>query len=459
VIHGYPARPSVRPGGLLTLHVATDAPGFRTEFFQQRQTLVGLGDLGAGANPGEPAPLRPPDQDWGTPGEAPDGTPLPAWRGYEYRIPQHWTSGVYIAVFTELDDHGAPISDPDTSTSDGRDSRALFVVRRPAGSAPAPILYKLPLFTWHAYNKTGDPPGSLYTGTHDLVSYRRPGGGTGGVPTDLHTFPDFYDPASPRETFAHWDAPFIQWLAAGGYAVDYCTDLDVHEGTDGLLDGYRLLLTVGHDEYWSASMRERVARFVAAGGNLAVFSGNTCWWRIDLPQPGRPLFGRAGRWHEIGQPENSLTGVSYRNGGGHWDGPRPAPVGYTVQHADHWVYHGTGLRDGDTFGDHYDDDGEPAALVGYECDGADFRQVPGDAAVAPTHDDGTPDTFTILAVADLTGWADSNGRHTATLGIYHDGGRVFNAATSDWARVLHSGRSSTVDRITRNVLDTLSAAV
>ncbi len=446
MIHGYPEQPSVQPGERLILRVATDAPAFRTEFLHQGQTLTVLGDLGSGTNPGDPAPLRPPDEDWGVDG----------WRAYEFAIPPDWVSGVYIAVFTELDETGEPVGRPDMSTSDGRDGRALFVVRRAGGSAPAPILYKLPLLTWHAYNKTGDPPGSLYTGTHALVSYRRPGGGTGGIPTDLETFPDFYDPTSPRETFAHWDAPFIRWMAAAGYRADYCTDLDVHEGTDGLFDGYRLLLTVGHDEYWTATMRERVARFVADGGNLAVFSGNTCWWRVELPDPDQPLFARTGRWHELGQPENTLTGVSYRHGGGHWDGRRPTDVtGYTVQRADHWVYAGTGLTDGDVFGDRYDD-GEPAALVGYECDGADF-DGPAGGPVVPTLADGTPDTFVILATADLTGWSDSLGNHTATVGIYDGGGQVFNAATSDWPRVLDSGRSSTVDRITRNVLDRLAA--
>ncbi len=61
-------------------------------------------------------------------------------------------------------------------------------------------------------------------------------------------------------------------------------------------------------------------------------------------------------------PENRLTGVSHRNGGGQWWGKREA-IGYTVQHADHWIFEGTGLRDGDTFG-------ADQALIGYECDGA-----------------------------------------------------------------------------------------
>ena len=35
------------------------------------------------------------------------------------------------------------------------------------------------------------------------------------------------------------------------------------------------MLSVGHDEYWSWEMRDAVEGFVAAGGNVAFFSGNT----------------------------------------------------------------------------------------------------------------------------------------------------------------------------------------
>jgi hypothetical protein len=89
--------------------------------------------------------------------------------------------------------------------------RRSFVVR---GDLRASILYKLPLATYHAYNCTGggcfyfepsrslDPPGSR-------VTLHRPGGGIGG---ETHGAIDHYDAASARQTFAHWDAPFIRWL-------------------------------------------------------------------------------------------------------------------------------------------------------------------------------------------------------------------------------------------------------
>jgi hypothetical protein len=140
---------------------------------------------------------------------------------------------------------------------------------------------------------------------------------------------------------------------------------------------YQLLLSVGHDEYWSKAMRRSVAHFVENGGNVAFFSGNTCWWRVHLVD-GNAAFvcdktkvcgDYLGRdlWFKFG-PENRLTGVSHRNGGGQWWGKRES-VRYTVPHADHWVFEGTELRDGDTFGaDH--------ALICYECDGASISGQP-----------------------------------------------------------------------------------
>ncbi len=43
-----------------------------------------------------------------------------------------------------------------------------------------------------------------------------------------------------------------------------------------------MFISVGHDEYWSSEMRDRVEAFVKAGGNAAFFSANTSWWRIKV---------------------------------------------------------------------------------------------------------------------------------------------------------------------------------
>jgi hypothetical protein len=208
MIQGYPDQPSVLPGGTLTLHISTDSPQFRVDFYRQGQTL----DFkqSSGWLTGKNIPGGQPNQDWG-------------WPGYDFPVPADWTSGVYIAMFVQADENGNVINPPDPSTADARDSKALFVVKSSAPGSYATILYKLPFFTYQAYNKEGG--WSLYQGAP--VTIHRPGGGTGGTPWDIWNWDPF--DSTPRQTFVHWDVPFISWLEGNGYRVDYCTDLDIQK--------------------------------------------------------------------------------------------------------------------------------------------------------------------------------------------------------------------------------------
>ncbi len=172
------------------------------------------------------------------------------------------------------------------------------------------------------------------------------GESTSGTPYDITNF-DPFDP-TPRQTFANWDARFVGWLEREGYAVDYCTDVDLHRDGPELLQPYQLLVRAGHDEYWSDAMRAGVQIHAAAGKNVAFFGGNTCWWRVVFDDD--VTFARTQFWsdaHGPGEPENTLIGVSFRNGGERDRDEHPEPVGYRVQHADHWAYAGTGVCDGE----------------------------------------------------------------------------------------------------------------
>jgi len=450
VIRGYPGRPSVPPGDDLTLHVSTTAPWFRADFYRQSTGLVFVAS--SEWMPGACVPDGRPNKDW-------------HWPPHRFPIPGDWKSGAYVAVLVEADREKTPVVCPPPRSADARSTTVLFVVTSRSPGATAPILYKLALTTYHAYNFAGG--GSLYARQRPClipfgfkVTLRRPGGGTGGpLPPDHRDFIDVYDTTSPRQSFAHWDAPFIGWLEEHGYAVDYCTDVDLHEGGDALAN-YRLLLSVGHDEYWSERMRAHATAFIHAGGNAAFFGGNTCWWRIHFVDGNSAFvcdkYLQTDLWWSpsgADAPEDALTGVSYRHGGGWWYGARD-PVGYTVQQAGHWVYEGTGLEDGSTFG-------APEHLVGYECDGAclAFEEGGRRARVAAG---ATPSTFTVLGIGALSAsWQDlprreCAGPHAAVMGLHEDHGTVFAASTTDWARVLYQHRDAPVGRITKNVLDRLS---
>jgi hypothetical protein len=81
----------------------------------------------------------------------------------------------------------------------------------------------------------------------------------------------------------------------------------------------------------------------------------------------------------------------------------------------------------------------------------------------PTHRDGTPETFTILASCPAK-WApddcywysrfpkDRVG--AAVMGVYTRGGTVVTVGSTDWAHGL-AGNDPVVTRITANVLDKL----
>src|SRR5207248_11313789 len=56
-----------------------------------------------------------------------------------------------------------------------------------------------------------------------------------------------------------------------------------------LLAGRRLLVVLGHSEYWSRSMVDAATAFVDSAGNLAAFSGNTCFWAVRYEDAGRTL--------------------------------------------------------------------------------------------------------------------------------------------------------------------------
>ncbi|MFC4059383.1 N,N-dimethylformamidase beta subunit family domain-containing protein [Planomonospora corallina] len=355
-----------------------------------------------------------------------------AFRGphWDLDVPGDWTSSLYRAVFT--------------SGEDGEETAEVHFVVRAARPA-SPILLSVPFPTWQAYNRAGIPGESLYWTEQPTraarVSFDRPGGGP------------------PPE---RWEEGMIRWLGPAGYAVDYCSGLDLHDGA-GLLAGYRLLVVNGHDEYWSAGMRDSVEDFVRRGGNLAVFSGNTCWWQFRLEDGGRTMVCHRDaaadpvaatepalttvEWSSapVDRPENGLIGVSFRRGAGTW-GPYMEKMhaeSYTVRFPEHWAFEGTGLGEGDAFG---------RGAIGYETDACDFTEV--DGVPLATGRDGTPPSFVILATADLRHWDRYGQGGMATMGVMRLGaGTVFTAATVNWGNTLHD---PLVARITRNVLDRLS---
>lgn len=350
---------------------------------------------------------------------------------YTLSVPLHWPSGLYYARLS-------------TGQSSSSGTSILFVVKSTNPGSASPVLFQFSTTTYQAYNSWGGK--SLYRSDSAdrsrKVSFDRPGG------------IDY-----TRET------GFLIWLRENGIPVECCTSLDIHEDAL-LLSHYQLLLSVGHDEYWSKEMRDQVEAFIGNGGNVAFFSGNVCWWQVRFENHNRtmvcyksaledPLSGVDNsrvsvNWYSepVSRPENYLTGVSYRNGGGIWRTCKSSMrlKAFQVCHSKHWVFEGTGLGDGDLFGAEQE-------IVGYETDAADYRLGP-NGNMQLTGRDGTPPSFIILATADLRDWGPCGKAGRATLGIFRRTGTVFTAATTDWVSGLLAS-TGVVPRITRNVIDRL----
>jgi hypothetical protein len=410
---------SVAQGDSVRIYVSTDAPTFDLRIFRDAptpSTQLAINGI-SGRNQTVPA------KSW----EAGCGwSPTVA-----FAVPQGWPSGVY---FCEMTVGGAVAG------------RALFTLRERVPGSTATVLFQNSIATWQAYNAWGGK--SLYDFNSSdsvraaSVSMQRPYAQHG---TGLGDYTDF-------------EQPLVHWLASQGIAVEFCTDLDVHADST-LLGAYALLLVVGHDEYWSWEQRHHVEQFVAHGGNVGIFGGNTCWMQIRVSSAGDrvicykdksldPLTGIDNKrvtvtWaaDPVLRPENPLTGVSWRKGGFvnafGWFPAAQGYGGYTAYDTDHWVFAGTGLRDGQVFG-------QAAAIVGYEVDGALLGWIRGVPFV--TGGDATPVSYCILGLAPAS-WG------YATMGIYTQGGTVFNAATTNWTHGLAA--DPIVARITRNVLDRL----
>ncbi len=446
-VEGYTNQVSYRAGEEVAFHVSTTSPVYAMEIARlgsEAKVVYAKADI-----PGASHPI-PEDA-------SANGCRWPV--SHRLVVPDDWASGYYNVRLRASDSGGKYV---------GRNRRTaevdmFFIVRPKEPAKDARILLQLSTNTYNAYNNWGG--GSLYAfhGRAGLQGHRV----------------SFDRPLEGQ--FRQWELPFVAWAERNGYALDYCANGDL-ESHPELLDGRKLVLSVGHDEYWSAPMRDTLEAFIGRGGNVAFFSGNTCCWQVRSEDKGRaltcwkqsfnqdPIFPRGDfrtlstLWshHLVNRPENRLTGVGFLRGGYHlshgqyMDGKGE----FTAHRPDHWIFEGTKLDRGAAFGGKH-------TVVGYECDGCEFEIK--DGLPVATGRDGTPEGFTILATCptrwhpDDALWYDKFPRDpsgapaqgSAVFGTYTRGGTVVTTGTTDWAHGLRGG-DAVVERITRNILDRLS---
>ncbi|HEY7045486.1 MAG TPA: N,N-dimethylformamidase beta subunit family domain-containing protein [Nocardioidaceae bacterium] len=431
---------------------------------------------------------------------------------FTLEVDASWPSGFY-EVSLQADGVGG----------DQARSEAFFVVRS-SGRSAADALLVLATNTYNAYNQWGGK--CLYSGATS-VSFARPiergylrrpaspddaayDGRVASITEEPdeehHQFQDYlrngpYPLWCASSGWHNWERRFVRWAESEGISLDYAVNADLQLHPE-VLDGHRLMASVGHDEYWSWAMRDRADTFVEDGGGWAIFSGNTCFWQVRIEDDGRTMVCFKSRFAEdpvlgtdraqllstmwslpaIGRPEAETTGLSFSRGGYARVGkatPRSSG-GYTVHRPDHPVFAGTDLRYGDVLG-------AADRIVGYEVDGCELTVVNGDPV--PTYNDSTPAGFEVLGTAparllsvttttseippalwantdppgDLEGVAAALfgsaspenvariAHNHAVMGTFEKGrGRVVHTGTTDWAFGLD--RDPLVQQVTGNIL-------
>jgi len=438
-------------------------------------------------------------------------------------------------TFEVGDDWGSGYYDLELADATGASTHHFICVRPAPAAKRASTLIVLSTNTYHSYNywggsnsyadvdaiMAGDVSATeRATGIGQLSRLRpfaqnliaMPEGGPRLINPEVRGPGEFMFPGDPAWRAEHrptpydgasgfvnkWEHRFVEWAESEGLELDYATDHDF-ESNSSLLTDYACVLLVGHSEYWSANQQQQLDSYTDSGGNLAIFSGNTGYWKVRWENNGTTLI--AHKWSgetedplwadpatrqeathlwshpEFGRPEASVTGLSFLYGGYHRLVMCVArgSAAYTVYNDQHWALDGVDLYYGDTIG------GE-VPLVGYENDGCPIRF---DERGLPVPDGGVgvPADLEIIALAPATlfepptspfppsippenpevlaeiaygligdGAVERVGRGHAVLASFTKGsGEVFNSGTTEWAHGLAADDPYVIG-ITRNVL-------
>jgi hypothetical protein len=262
----------------------------------------------------------------------------------KFRFPHRAVSGYFLAKL-EL-------------TSGRNRGRVTYVplIVRALPSRHSKILVQAAVNTWQAYNHWGGK--SLYAFNS-----------TNGVPATHVSFDRPYVTTGPAPL--EWEIGLVRFLERRGYDVSYTADVDT-DRRPSELKRHRLVISSGHDEYWSKGMRDAFEAARKRGTNLAFLGADMADWQIRYEDDRRTIVEyrdatsdpdkdpalKTVRFRELvpPRPQCELLGISYEGIRGATDPPRS----YRVNPAalkDAW-FQGTGFTATSTLPD----------SVGYEWD-------------------------------------------------------------------------------------------
>ncbi|MBM3262984.1 MAG: carboxypeptidase regulatory-like domain-containing protein [candidate division Zixibacteria bacterium] len=186
-----------------------------------------------------------------------------------------------------------------------------------------------------------------------------------------------FDPIEGRSAChvapAEWR--FLGWMEREGFAYDLYAETQFHEGVLNLGD-YRVLIITTHPEYWSRHMYHTLKKWVfERGGRLMYLGGNGLNCEVEFSDQytmrvrngsidslDRPAKDAESRFDIYNESEANLLGVAFTTPGIMTSAP------YRVVDADHWVFAGAGVQNGDVFGEASLHMRVPGGASGHETD-------------------------------------------------------------------------------------------
>lgn len=256
---------------------------------------------------------------------------------FGFQIPIDWESGMYSARLI-------------THTDPKAEFFSTFVVKGSGNTEmePTEIAILASTNTWQAYNPWGGA--SLYV--YDIDD---------GLPLNYSSKVNIHRPnpaASPKNEVGHLagaELHVLRWLEQNEHRFHLFADWDLHQNPEKL-KAYPVWIISTHSEYWSERMYLALESHLDNGGHLLYLSGNGLYWKAVIRENVievrkdhsiHVLDGtEGGLWSFLGKPASKVLGVSYPMPDLDFDTYAP----FKVINADHWLFNGTGLKNGDLIG-------------------------------------------------------------------------------------------------------------
>jgi len=199
--------------------------------------------------------------------------------------------------------------------------------------------------------------------------------------------------------YTGYDRGFIRWLVLNRHATDFFADDDLDAASGAALArAYDLVVFSGHEEYVTEHAYDAVTRYRDLGGNLAFLAANNFFYKVV--KHGDSMDGRW-RWRDLRRPEASLVGEQYVD----WNHAEYPNRPYVADHAT-WLFRGTGLTSGASFGKY-----------GIEVDARNADSPPGTRVLAQING-----IFGAGVNAQMTYYATPRGAKVFAAGVMNFGG-------------------------------------